>query len=118
MLVPVYHKHATTPIACFAQSRKQLISDYLRFQYFNQSLTLTSGKKPSRSSSIKWFFIAFKFPRSQQQASFRVPGDLGREDDLYEEIEPVELVSNNECAKKQYEISRTHLCCEVSLLLC
>ena len=29
------------------------------------------------------------------QASFRVPGDLAREDDLCEEIALIELVSNN-----------------------
>ena len=34
------------PLACFAQS-------------FNQSYTISSERKPSRSSSIKWFFTSF-----------------------------------------------------------
>lgn len=64
-------------------------------QYFNPCLTLPSERKPSRSISTNLYFIAFEFPRSQQQASFRVPGDLAKEDDLSKEIKPIELVSNS-----------------------
>lgn len=61
-------------------------------QYFNLCLTLPSERKPSRSISTNLYF---EFPRSQQQASFRVPGDLAKEDDLSKEIKPIELVSNS-----------------------
>ena len=47
--------------------------------------------------------------QSQQQALFRVPGDLAREDDLCEKIAPTELVSKNKCTKIYQGLSQTHL---------
>ena len=47
--------------------------------------------------------------QSQQQALFRVPGDLAREGNLCEKIAPTELVSKNKYTKIYQGLSQTHL---------
>ena len=62
----------------------------LRDSLASLSLLICPTPYPRKES-----LVALAVLSGSLQASFRVPGDLAREDDLCEEIALIELVSNN-----------------------